>query len=181
VPKLRTSERDAFLREPGILMRIATIANDGRPQVTPIWFIFEDDCIYFTPRERSEWFANLKRDGRVALCIDEQPLPYRKVVLEGTAEMVHDLGSDDDWRDRYRRIARRYIPEDQAEEYVASTIDQPRALYRLALATASIRSWRMPTEGEPQHGIWHSRYYRDGSIMDGLAKTEANQETEPSK
>ena len=174
MPKLRDEERDAFLNEPGILMRIATIAGDGRPQVTPIWFIYEDDCIYFTPRERSEWFTNLRRDSRVALCIDEQPLPYRKVVLEGMAEMVHDLGSDDDWRDQYRRIAQRYVPAEQAEDYVQSTIDQPRGLYRVPLAAATVRSWRMPTEGEPQHGIWHARYYRDGSIMAEQAEGEGD-------
>ena len=165
MPPLTDSERDAFLREPGVLMRIATLTDDGAPNVTPIWFIHEDDCIYFTPRERSQWFANLRNDPRVALCIDEQPLPYRKVILEGIAEMVHDVGNDDAWRDQYRRIAQRYVPADQAEDYVQGTIDQPRALFRLPLNAAKLRSWRMPIEDEPQHGIWHERYYREGSLM----------------
>jgi hypothetical protein len=30
----------------------------------------------------------------VALCIDEQPLPYRKVLLEGRAGLVHELSED---------------------------------------------------------------------------------------
>ena len=41
-----------FLAEPGILMRIAVTRADGSPLVTPIWFIYEDDAIYFTPREK---------------------------------------------------------------------------------------------------------------------------------
>jgi hypothetical protein len=32
-------------------------------------------AIFFTPRARSEWFRCLRRDARVALCIEEQPLP----------------------------------------------------------------------------------------------------------
>lgn len=167
MPQLSIAERDAFLREPGVLMRVAVVRADGSPLVTPIWFLFESDdegaFIYFTPREKSEWFACLRRDPRVALCIDEQPLPYRKVIAEGLAELVHDVGEDDAWRDRYRRIAGRYVPETAAEAYVQNTIEQPRGLFRLNLGKASVKTWRMPLEGERQQGIWHERYYVPGT------------------
>ncbi len=167
MPVLSRSERNAFLAEPGILMRVAVVRGDGSPLVTPIWFLHEPDeegdCIYFTPREKSEWFACLKHDPRVALCIDEQPLPYRKVIAEGKAELVFDTGRDDEWRDRYRRITRRYVPPEAAEAYVQNTIEQPRALYRLDLNEARVKTWRMPLEGEAQEGIWHERYYRRGT------------------
>ena len=159
MPVLDAQEQDAFLAEPGVLMRIAVVREDGSPLVTPIWFIHEDDAIYFTPRQRSEWFRCLRRDPRVALCIDEQALPYRKVLLEGRAELVYDVGSDDAWRDIYRRIAQRYVGERGAEDYIQNTIDQPRGLYRLRLADAAVKSWRMPLEGEAPEGIWHQRYY----------------------
>ncbi len=163
MPKLSPEERDAFLREPGVLMRIAVTRADGSPLVTPIWFIFEDQAVYFTPREKSEWFACLRRDPRVALCIDEQPLPYRKVLIEGQAELVHDIGADDLWRDQYRRIAQRYVDAAGAEAYVQNTIEQPRGLYRVALAEAKVNTWRMPVEGEDGMGIWHERYYKEGT------------------
>ena len=145
-------------------MHIAVVRADGSPLVTPIWFLYEDGAIYFTPRERSEWFVCLRRDPRVALCIDEQPLPYRKVVVEGHAELMLDVGKDDEWRDRYRRIAKRYVPEAAAEAYVQNTIAELRALYRVTLAAAKVRTWRMPLEGEPQEGIWHRRYFQDPEI-----------------
>ncbi len=166
MPKLSDSERDAFLAEPGVLMRIAVVRADGSPLVTPIWFLFEDESIYFTPREKSEWFTCLRRDPRVALCIDEQPLPYRKVLLDGRAELVHDIGEDDTWRDLYRRIATRYVPQAEAERYVQNTIDQPRGLYRLALGDATVTTWRMPLEGEAPESIWHDRYYVPGTRFD---------------
>ena len=165
MPRLTLAERAAFLAEPGVLMRVAVVRADGSPLVTPIWFIYEDDAIYFTPRAHSEWYGCLKRDPRVALCIDEQPLPYRKVTAEGEAELIHDLGADDLWRDRYRRIARRYVPPDAAEAYIHTTIDQPRALFRVALAKANVRAWRMPLGDEPGDGIWHQRYYVEGSRL----------------
>ncbi len=164
MPNLTLSERNRFLTEPGVVMRIAVVRSDGSPLVTPIWFIHEENAIYFTPRQRSEWFACLRHDPRVSLCIDEQALPYRKVIVEGAAELVHDVGEDAQWRDQYRRIAIRYVPPGAAEAYVHNTINEPRGLYRVSLATATLRSWRMPLEGEPQEGIWHPRYYQDPAI-----------------
>ena len=167
MPVLSSTERNSFLAEPGVLMRVAVVREDGSPLVTPIWFIHvadeEGEFIYFTPREHSEWFACLRRDSRVALCIDEQPHPYRKVIVEGEAELVHDVGEDDVWRDLYRQIAERYVPPEAAAEYISNTIEQPRGLYRVALNSASVKSWRMPLAGEAQQGIWHERYYRPGT------------------
>lgn len=166
MPVLSRAERDAFLAERGVVMRIAVVREDGSPLVTPIWFLHEDQRIYFTPREQSEWFACLRSDSRVALCIDEQLLPYRKLIVEGRAELVHDIGADDVWRDLYLRMAQRYVDDDAAAAYVHNTIDQPRGLYRVSLAEAAVKTWRMPVEGEAPQGIWHQRYYRPGSKYD---------------
>jgi hypothetical protein len=125
--------------------------------------VLHEGSICFTPRAQSEWFGCLRHDPRVALCIDEQELPYRKVIVEGAAELVHDLGEDDTWRDLYRSIAQRYVPADAAEAYVQNTIDQARALYRLPLDKSVLKSWRMPIEGESETGIWHQRYYAPGT------------------
>jgi PPOX class probable F420-dependent enzyme len=165
MPRLSAPERAAFLAEPGVLMRIAVVRADGSPLVTPLWFLYEDDAIYFTPRAHSEWYGCLKHDPRVALCIDEQPLPYRKVTVEGSAELIHDLGADAIWRDLYRRIAQRYVPKDAAAAYIHTTIDQPRALFRVVLDQATVRGWRMPLGDEPGDGIWHQRYYVEGSRL----------------
>lgn len=165
MPKLSLAERNSFLAEPGVVMRIAVTREDGSPLVTPIWFVHEDDAIYFTPRAKSEWFDCLRRDPRCALCIDEQPLPYRKVLAEGRAELLHDVGEDAVWRDLYRRIARRYVPAAEADAYIHNTIDQPRALFRLGLSTAKLSTWRMPVADEAGEGIWHQRYYAPGSKL----------------
>jgi PPOX class probable F420-dependent enzyme len=161
MPALTSSERDAFLREPGIILKLATVGPDGMPLVVPIWFIYEEGRIWFTPRQHSEWLGHLRRDPRVALCIDEQALPYRKVVAQGRAEIAYECGRDAEWRDRYRRIARRYTPPDAADAYVDGTDDQPRALCALDLARAKLRTWRMPVGDEPYPGIWARRYWTE--------------------
>lgn len=167
MPVMNEQEQHEFLAERKIVMRIGVTRPDGRPLVTPIWFLYEDGAVYFTPRERSEWFTCLRADPRVALCIDEQPLPYRKVLVDGVAELVHDVGEDDAWRALYLRMAGRYVPENDARAYVNNTIDEPRGLFRVVLAESSVRTWRLPVPGEDGEGIWHQRYYRDPNIRFG--------------
>jgi PPOX class probable F420-dependent enzyme len=172
MPKLTSAEVDAFLNERGHLARIATVRPDGAPHVVPVWFICEDGRVLITPRARSAFLANLAREPRIAVTIDEAALPYRKVLIEGRAEIVHHPGEDDIWRDLYRRIARRYVDDAGAEHYVQETIDQPRALIALDLARARVTTWRMPVEGEPFTGIWAKRYYVEGSKMRAAAEAE---------
>ena len=159
MPKLNQQERDEFLAATGLIMNIATVGADGAPLVTPIWYVHEQGRIWFTPRQHSEWLNHIRNDPRVALCIDEPDLPYRKVVVRGRAHLEYEVGSDELWRDRYRRIAQRYLSADDANEYVDGTDDQPRALCAVNLGEAEVRSWRMPVGDEPYKGMWAKRYW----------------------
>ena len=84
---------------------------------------------------------------------------------------LYEDGEDDEWRDLYRRIARRYGDERSMEYYITETVDQPRALVAIELAKAKVTTWRMPRENEPYTGIWAKRYYVDGSKMRKLAES----------
>jgi len=159
MPKLSADEVRAFLTEREHLVRLATVDDDGAPHVVPIWFVFEEDRIWITPRERSTWWGHVQREPRVGMVIDEEAAPYRKVIVRGPIEIVHGLGEDDEWRDRYRRIACRYTPEEWADAYLTNTHDEPRALLAFDLDPATVTTWRMPMQGEDPKGIWAPRYY----------------------
>jgi nitroimidazol reductase NimA-like FMN-containing flavoprotein (pyridoxamine 5'-phosphate oxidase superfamily) len=161
MPALTNDELDRFLDEPGHLLRLGTIGTDGMPRVVPIWFIARDGAIWFTPRAKSAWLGDLRDDPAVCATIDESEHPMRKLIARGRAELVHDLGDDDAWRDLYRSIACRYTPERFADAYLADTIDEPRALWRLALSDAEVSTWRMPQveRGEHPLAVWSKQYY----------------------
>jgi nitroimidazol reductase NimA-like FMN-containing flavoprotein (pyridoxamine 5'-phosphate oxidase superfamily) len=159
VPTLTRDEVIAFLTEPGHLVRLATVDGAGAPRVVPIWFVYEDGSIFMTPRERSAWWADLQRDPRCALTIDEEALPYRKVVARGAVTVAFEPGADDAWRDLYRRIAARYVGEEAGEAYIQTTIAEPRALLSFPLDPSACTTWRMPLPGEDPKGIWADRYY----------------------
>src|ERR1051326_7179224 len=171
MPKLTASEIEAFLGERGHLARIATLRADGSPSVVPVWFLYEKGRIHITPRKHSEFGRNLRRDPRPSITSDEEAGPYRKVIVEGRVEFLYEDGEDDEWRDLYRRIARRYGDERSMEYYITETVDQPRALVAIELAKAKVTTWRMPRENEPYTGIWAKRYYVDGSKMRKLAES----------
>ena len=75
MPKLTVTEVQQFLHEQGHLLRIGTTDSEGHPSVVPIWFIHEGDDILFTPRANSKFLHDIRRDSRVGLSIDEDPLP----------------------------------------------------------------------------------------------------------
>jgi nitroimidazol reductase NimA-like FMN-containing flavoprotein (pyridoxamine 5'-phosphate oxidase superfamily) len=81
MPVMTVAEMAVFLDEPGHLLRLATVDEGGMPRVVPIWFIHQDGEILFTPRGPAAYLANLRRDPRVGLSIDEEPLPYRDGTL----------------------------------------------------------------------------------------------------
>jgi len=169
MPPLSAQEVEGLLDERGQLVRIGTVDADGMPRVVPTWYIRVGREVRFTPRGTSAFLANIRRDPRLCLSIDEDPLPYRKVVVQGEARIVFDVGHDDEWRDLYRSIAKRYIDDEAADAYVEDTIDQPRALIAVDLDRSRVTTWRMPVGDERATGIWARRYYLPGTHMAALA------------
>lgn len=154
MPKLTEREISEFLNERGHLARIATIQLDGAPSVVPVWFIYEDGKILITPRKHSAFLNNLRHDPRVAVTVDEEAGVYRKVLLQGKAQILFEVGEDRKWDDVYRRIACRYIDEASADYYLTETKDQPRALIgwrrrqpRLRRGGCRLRPSRIPVSG----------------------------------
>ena len=161
MPRLNEQELADFLDEPGHLLRLATTDDTGMPVVVPVWFIRQDDLLLVTPRARSAWRRHLERDTRTCFSIDEDPAPYRKLTVQGSVQVVHGLGEDDAWRDTYRRIACRYVPERSADAYLTNTWNEPRALLGLPWQgpEVTISTWRMPVAGEDARGVWADKYY----------------------
>ena len=129
------------------------------PRVVPIWFLHRDGKLWFTPRARSAWLADLRADAAVCCTIDESDGLLRKVVARGHAVMEHDLGEDDEWRSLYRDITLRYVPEHFGDAYLSDTAEEPRALFSLDLGSADVKTWRMPGKGEDSLAVWAPSYY----------------------
>ena len=111
--KLTTEER-AFLLEGTRTGKLATVRKDGRPHVAPIWFTLDGDELVFTTGENTVKVSNMRRDARVALCVDDETPPYAYIQVEGTVSFSHDLEELLNWA---TRIGGRYMGEALAEAY----------------------------------------------------------------
>jgi len=107
-------ETRAFLLEGTRTAALATVRPDGRPHVAPIWFTLDCDDLLFNTGENTVKGANLQRDGRVALMVDDEEPPFAFVSIEGDVSLSDDLDTMRYWA---TRIAARYMGEDQAEAY----------------------------------------------------------------
>lgn len=82
-------ERDAFLRDQRTC-RVASVAEDGRPHVTPLWFVWDGSALWLYSITRSRRWAELAHDPRVAVVVDagEEYGELRGVELTGTVQQV---------------------------------------------------------------------------------------------
>lgn len=95
--------------------KIASVREDGRPHLAPIWFDMEGDLIYFTSWHTTVKAHNFQRDPRVSLCVDDHLPPFSFAIVEGTVEEVKVTPQERIvWA---TRIARRYMGDDKAEAY----------------------------------------------------------------
>jgi PPOX class probable F420-dependent enzyme len=114
VHRMTSDETRAFLLEGTRTAALATVRPDGRPHVAPIWFTLDCDDLLFNTGENTVKGANLQRDGRVALMVDDEEPPFAFVSIEGDVSLSDDLDTMRYWA---TRIAARYMGEDQAEAY----------------------------------------------------------------
>ncbi|MFC8142063.1 PPOX class F420-dependent oxidoreductase [Streptomyces paradoxus] len=96
--------------------KLATVRADGSPHVTPIWFLLDGDEVVFNTGRDSVKGRSILRDGRIALCVDDDRPPYSFVVLRGRARVSEDLDEIRHWA---ARIGARYMGEERAEEFGA--------------------------------------------------------------
>jgi PPOX class probable F420-dependent enzyme len=112
--KMTREEAKAFIQVGTRTGKLAVVRADGRPHVTPIWFVLDGDTLVFTTWRKALKAKCMQRDPRVTICVDIQEPPYAFVMVEGTAEIQPNAADKQAWS---TRIARRYMGDDLAETY----------------------------------------------------------------
>jgi len=64
---------------------LATIGADGEPVLTPIWYLYRDDKVLMRTGKDSAKAKNLRRDGRVTVCVQDERPPYASITIYGHA------------------------------------------------------------------------------------------------
>ena len=92
------AELDEFLTQ-ARTCRVATLAPDG-PHVVPLWFVWAGGALWLSSVVRSQRWADLVRDPRVAVVVDagEEYQELRGAEIRGSAGPVGEVprhGADD--------------------------------------------------------------------------------------
>jgi PPOX class probable F420-dependent enzyme len=121
----------AFLTAlPARTAKLATVRADGRPHVAPVWYDVDDDgVLFFNTGAGTVKGRNLARDGRAALCVDDERPPFSFVTMEGVVQIIEDLAEVRHWAER---IGGRYMGADRAAEYGARNGVEGELLIRFA-------------------------------------------------
>ena len=108
------AEVRAFIQEGTRTGKLATVRENGRPHVVPVWFVLDGEDVLFNTWHTSVKGKNIARNGRVAICVDNENPPYDFVMLEGSATLIEDLAEVKKWA---TVIGGRYMGTDQAEAF----------------------------------------------------------------
>ena len=111
---MSTEEIRQFLLEKARTGKLATVRDDGRPHIAPIWIDLDGDAIVFTTGHESVKAANLRHNPKVAICADDDRPPFAFVVIEGVASITDNREELRYWA---TRIAGRYMGAELAEAY----------------------------------------------------------------
>ncbi|MDA8310390.1 MAG: PPOX class F420-dependent oxidoreductase [Actinomycetota bacterium] len=86
-PIVPPSHRDLLDADVAVL---ATIGPDGRPQLSAVWFLWEDDHVRLSLHKGRQKTKNLLANPACSLLILDRAAPTRYLELRGDAEIAED-------------------------------------------------------------------------------------------
>jgi PPOX class probable F420-dependent enzyme len=97
------------LQQKKAFAQLATLMEDGSPQVTPVWFDYKNGkFIVNTARGRVK-DRNMARDARVALDIVDPDNPYSHLAVRGKVVRRTEEGGDES----IDKLAKKYLDKDK--------------------------------------------------------------------
>ncbi|AHY45877.1 PPOX class probable F420-dependent enzyme [Rubrobacter radiotolerans] len=137
MPEMTTAERNLFMGEGRKTAALATVRKDGRPHVAPVWFVMDgDDVVFMTGRDTVKGHA-IRREGRVALAVDDPNPPFAFATVEGTVEHRDCADIPEESLQWSTRIAARYVGEERAEEFGRRNAVPGELLVRVKVTNAA--------------------------------------------
>lgn len=134
---------------PARTCKLAITRKDGSPHVAPVWVDLdrgagpngEDLVVFMTSADTLKGRAIL-RDGRVALCFDDERPPFAFVTIAGTTETSTDPHDLLTWG---TRIGGRYMGAEQAEAFGRRNAVPPEMVVRVTptrvVAKVDVAGW----------------------------------------
>jgi PPOX class probable F420-dependent enzyme len=86
-PEIPDSHKGLLNTQVGVL---GTIGASGRPQLSAVWFLAEDDTVKISLNTTRQKVKNLQAEPKASFLIFDPENPYRYIELRGDAELTPD-------------------------------------------------------------------------------------------
>jgi PPOX class probable F420-dependent enzyme len=119
-----------LLQQKKAFASLATTMADGSPQVTPVWFDYQDGLIRVNTAKGRVKARTLRTGVPVALSIMDPDNPYRYVQVRGKVGRVMEQGADR----HIDLLAKKYLDK---EKYPFAQPGEVRVMYEIEPSSAS--------------------------------------------
>lgn len=102
---------------------LATLMPDKTPQVSPIWVDYDGRFLLVNSVKGRQKDRNIRRDGHVAIEVQDPDNPYRYLLVRGLVIEVTEEGAED----HIDVLSMRY----KGVPYPAKSPNAPRVIYRI--------------------------------------------------
>jgi len=140
---------EAFVAEPRIML-LATDRGGKEPFVAAVWYEYRDGRFFIWSAAATAKVTLARRNPAVTLCVQEERMPYKSVIVRGRAEVVPGLD-----RDLARRLGARYLGPQVSGPYLSWTESAPDASGVTIVVTPT--AWRAADYAEgrqAEHAPW---------------------------
>ena len=103
---------------------IASLMNDGAPQITPVWIDYDGQFFLVNTAEGRTKQKNFERDPRVAISVVDQSNPYNMVSIRGKVVDQTTNGADE----HIDKMAKKYLG---ADKYPFRSPDEKRVILKI--------------------------------------------------
>ena len=86
MPRGQVPDRFRAILESKALGHLATVDADGRPQVNPVWFLWDGERVLMSVKANTLKYRNLRGNPSVAISIADPVNPQHYLELRGTIE-----------------------------------------------------------------------------------------------
>ena len=103
---------------------LATLNEDGTPQVTPVWVDYDGKHVFVNSARGRRKDRNIENNRAVALAIIDPDNPYRYLEVRGKVAEITEEGADD----HIDKMAKKYLGQDK---YPFRKAGEVRVLYKI--------------------------------------------------
>ncbi len=127
--QIPASHRDIL--EKRSFAHVATVDQDGTPQVTPVWVDVDGDYILINSQKGRKKDRNLRERGEVGISVQDPDNPYRYLGIQGKVVEITEEGAEA----HIHKLSHKY----NGQDYTGLRPGDVRVIYKIQ----PVRSWTM--------------------------------------